>query len=168
MLQRIFALHCARQAAQIDLTGGDGEANGPDTEGRPAPGRRWLPRYGNSSVAERTLPPTSSQSSAHRRPFLQVERSATRCFADDAYAEAGCELVTEGSWATAPIDALILGLRGPGARTRDLVHHHCYFGHCYKQQPGWERVCTRFLRGGGVLLDLEYARWLVKELPLIA
>ncbi len=89
------------------------------------------------------------------RAFHQVERSATRCFADDTYAEAGCELVAEGSWISAPVDTLILGLRGPAARTRDLVHQHCYFGHCYKQQPGWERLCTRFLRGGGILLDLE-------------
>ena len=86
-----------------------------------------------------------------------MERSSTRIFGDDSYAENGCELVTSGTWSDAPEDALILGLRGPAARAGvALSHRHCYFGHCFKQQPGWELVCARFLRGGGTLLDLEF------------
>jgi len=30
------------------------------------------------------------------------------------------------------------------------------FAHCYKQQGGWEKVLSRWSRGGGTLLDLEF------------
>ena len=33
---------------------------------------------------------------------------------------------------------------------------HVQFAHCYKNQAGWDRVLSRFPRGGGVLLDLEF------------
>ncbi len=37
-----------------------------------------------------------------------------------------------------------------------LKHVHIQFAHCYKQQGGWEKVLSRFPRGGGTLLDLEF------------
>ena len=37
-----------------------------------------------------------------------------------------------------------------------LKHTHIQFAHCYKQQGGWEKVLSRFPRGGGTLLDLEF------------
>lgn len=37
-----------------------------------------------------------------------------------------------------------------------LKHVHVQFAHCYKQQRGWEKVLGRFVRGNGVLLDLEF------------
>jgi len=37
-----------------------------------------------------------------------------------------------------------------------LKHVHIQFAHCYKQQAGWEKVLSRFSRGGGTLLDLEF------------
>lgn len=37
-----------------------------------------------------------------------------------------------------------------------LKHIHVQFAHCYKQQGGWEKVLSRFPRGGGTLLDLEF------------
>jgi saccharopine dehydrogenase (NAD+, L-lysine-forming) len=37
-----------------------------------------------------------------------------------------------------------------------LVHTHVQFAHCYKGQGGWEQVLSRFPRGGGTLLDLEF------------
>ena len=37
-----------------------------------------------------------------------------------------------------------------------LEHVHVQFAHCYKKQRGWETVLARFLRGNGVLLDLEF------------
>ncbi len=37
-----------------------------------------------------------------------------------------------------------------------LEHVHVQFAHCYKQQAGWETVLARFVRGNGVLLDLEF------------
>lgn len=37
-----------------------------------------------------------------------------------------------------------------------LIHTHVQFAHCYKNQAGWEAVLSRFPRGGGTLLDLEF------------
>lgn len=37
-----------------------------------------------------------------------------------------------------------------------MKHTHVQFAHCYKQQGGWESVLSRFPRGGGTLLDLEF------------
>lgn len=37
-----------------------------------------------------------------------------------------------------------------------LEHTHVQFAHCYKQQAGWDKVLGRFVRGKGVLLDLEF------------
>ncbi len=30
------------------------------------------------------------------------------------------------------------------------------FAHCYKNQDGWKDVLSRFVRGNGLLLDLEF------------
>ena len=37
-----------------------------------------------------------------------------------------------------------------------LEHVHVTFAHCYKQQGGWENVLSRWPRGNGLLLDLEF------------
>lgn len=37
-----------------------------------------------------------------------------------------------------------------------LEHVHISFAHCYKGQGGWEKVLSRWPRGGGTLLDLEF------------
>jgi saccharopine dehydrogenase (NAD+, L-lysine-forming) len=37
-----------------------------------------------------------------------------------------------------------------------LKHTHIQFAHCYKGQGGWDKVLSRFPRGGGSLLDLEF------------
>jgi hypothetical protein len=33
---------------------------------------------------------------------------------------------------------------------------HVTFAHCFKQQGGWEKVLSRWPRGKGTLLDLEF------------
>lgn len=37
-----------------------------------------------------------------------------------------------------------------------MIHTHVQFAHCYKGQGGWQEVLSRFPRGGGTLLDLEF------------
>jgi len=37
-----------------------------------------------------------------------------------------------------------------------LQHTHIMFAHCYKNQAGWQQVLSRWQRGGGTLLDLEF------------
>ncbi|KAJ1652960.1 Saccharopine dehydrogenase [Dispira simplex] len=88
---------------------------------------------------------------------VTVERCADRIFADDEYEAVGCPLVPGGSWRSAPKDAYIIGLKElPEHDTTPLPHTHIMFAHCYKQQGGWMDVLSRFDRGQGLLLDLEF------------
>jgi saccharopine dehydrogenase (NAD+, L-lysine forming) len=69
----------------------------------------------------------------------------------------GAEIVPFGSWRSAPPDAYILGLEElPENDTSPLCHTHIMFAHSYKNQAGWETVLSRWSRGGGTLLDLEF------------
>ena len=66
-------------------------------------------------------------------------------------------MVAEGSWVKdAPKDAVILGLKELPEDDFPLEHVHVTFAHCYKQQGGWENVLSRWHRGKGLLLDLEF------------
>lgn len=87
---------------------------------------------------------------------LTVERSAQRIFDDQAYADAGCELVETGAWVDAPRDAHVLGIKELPDEPAALVHPHIYFAHAFKGQEGAAEVLARFERGGGELLDIEY------------
>jgi saccharopine dehydrogenase (NAD+, L-lysine forming) len=65
--------------------------------------------------------------------------------------------VPKGSWRTAPVEAYILGLKElPENDDSPLFHKHIMFAHCYKQQGGWKDVLSRFAKGNGLLLDLEF------------
>lgn len=56
----------------------------------------------------------------------------------------------------APKDAYVLGLKELPEDDFPLEHVHISFAHCYKGQGGWEQVLSRWPRGGGTLLDLEF------------
>ena len=87
---------------------------------------------------------------------VSVERSERRIFGDTAYGEAGCRLVASGSWADAPENTLILGVKELPEQPDILGGCHAHFAHLYKDQRGWQHELKRFHRGGGTLYDLEY------------
>ncbi|MFI6034484.1 saccharopine dehydrogenase [Streptomyces sp. NPDC051315] len=87
---------------------------------------------------------------------LTVEESPQRIFAAREYEAAGARIVPPGSWASAPRDAVILGLKELPDRPAELIHRHVFFGHAYKRQPGATGLLARFAAGRGALLDLEY------------
>ncbi|KAJ3251523.1 Saccharopine dehydrogenase [Boothiomyces macroporosus] len=69
----------------------------------------------------------------------------------------GCTIAESGSWRSAPLDAYIIGLKElPENDDSPLPHTHIMFAHCYKNQEGWKDVLSRFVRGKGLLLDLEF------------
>ena len=37
-----------------------------------------------------------------------------------------------------------------------LKHAHVQFGHCYKKQENWDQYLSRFVRGQGLLYDIEF------------
>lgn len=69
---------------------------------------------------------------------------------------AGCTLVPNDSWTTAPITTPIIGLKELPVSTDPLKHTHIHFAHCYKRQEGWRDVLKRFHEGKGTLYDLEF------------
>ncbi|WP_433261026.1 saccharopine dehydrogenase [Actinosynnema sp. CS-041913] len=87
---------------------------------------------------------------------VTVEDSPQRVFPIEDYAEAGCRIVTAGSWVDAPPDTFVIGLKELPDQPAALAHRHVFFGHVYKGQPGAEQLLRRFTAGGGTLLDLEY------------
>ncbi|MFT6558380.1 saccharopine dehydrogenase [Sneathiella sp.] len=86
---------------------------------------------------------------------ITVEKSAQRCIDIQKYADVGCEIAEEGSWTNAPKEAFILGVKELPEGDGELVHRHIYFGHVYKDQPGWQHTLNRFVNGNGTLYDLE-------------
>jgi len=86
---------------------------------------------------------------------VTVEKSTERSVPIEDYEAVGCHVAEEGSWPDAPEDAFILGVKELPAGTSDLKHRHIYFGHVFKDQPGWQQTLGRFVSGGGILYDLE-------------
>ncbi len=87
---------------------------------------------------------------------VTVERSSQRVFDIEAYATKGCRIADTGSWVDAPADASIVGIKELPDEPAALRHTHIYFAHAYKGQDGAQELLTRFARGGGELLDVEY------------
>ncbi|KAF2122323.1 hypothetical protein BDV96DRAFT_483266 [Lophiotrema nucula] len=107
------------------------------------------------------LTPTTAKKLLDAGYTVLVERSSTdphyaRIFQDEEFEQAGCTLVDEGSWKTAPTDRIILGLKELPEEDTPLSHTFVHFAHCYKEQGGWQDVLARFPRGGGTLYDLEF------------
>lgn len=103
------------------------------------------------------LTPTTAKALLNAGYKVHVERSPVRIFEDSEFEEAGATLVPEGCWPTVATDHIIVGLKElPEKDTFPLKHTHVQFAHCYKGQAGWDAVLSRFTRGGGTLLDLEF------------
>lgn len=87
---------------------------------------------------------------------ITVEKSKTRIIPIQAYAAQGCAIAEENTWATAPKDALIFGLKELPEDDTALSHRHIMFGHAFKGQHSGKALLKRFNAGGGALYDLEY------------
>ena len=87
---------------------------------------------------------------------VTVEQSSTRAIGIEGYRDAGCTIVPENSWPTAPQDAIIFGLKELPDDGTPLPHRHIMFGHAYKGQHAGKALLARFRAGGGALYDLEY------------
>lgn len=87
---------------------------------------------------------------------VTVEESTLRCIPASEYGKVGCKIAPEGSWKSAPEEAIILGLKELPEDVELLQHRHIMFAHCYKNQKGWQEVLGRFANGKGLLWDLEF------------
>ncbi|KAI9682278.1 MAG: Saccharopine dehydrogenase [Caeruleum heppii] len=102
------------------------------------------------------LTPSTTKALIEAGYKVNVERSPERIFDDEEFEKVGATLVPEGSWPEAPAEHIIIGLKELPEEDFPLKHTHVQFAHCYKAQSGWESVLSRFPRGGGTLLDLEF------------
>ncbi|KAL4739698.1 hypothetical protein BDV11DRAFT_204935 [Aspergillus similis] len=125
----------------------------------------WLRAETKPAEARSALTPTTCKALIDAGYEVTVERSTQRIFdgktfpmdSELMFGVVGAPLVEEGSWVKdAPKDAYILGLKELPEDEFPLEHVHISFAHCYKEQAGWEKVLSRWPRGGGVLLDLEF------------
>lgn len=116
----------------------------------------WLRAETKPSEARTPLVPTGVAALLEKGFALTVERSDQRCILNQAFADVGCELAAAESWTRAPSNAFVLGLKDLPDTQSPLLHRHIYFGHVYKNQPGWKETLRRFTQGGGSLYDLEF------------
>jgi saccharopine dehydrogenase (NAD+, L-lysine-forming) len=117
--------------------------------------RLWIRQETRQTERRAPVVPDDARRLVDSGFVVTVEESARRAFPTADYAAAGCRIVPAGSWATAGLDEIVLGLKElpnlPGA----LGHRHVYFGHAYKGQEGARELLRRFAAGGGQLLDIE-------------
>jgi len=119
----------------------------------------WLRAEVKPSERRTPLTPEQAKTLLEKGHKVTVEKSPLRCFKDEDYSNAGCEMVELGKWKEAPSDAVILGLKElPENDTSPLSRNHIFFGHCYKYQGGWKELLQRFNKGNGTLWDLEFLK----------
>jgi saccharopine dehydrogenase (NAD+, L-lysine-forming) len=116
----------------------------------------WLRAETKPLEARSAIAPAHAKTLIERGFRVTVEKSSQRAIADNSYLAAGCEMVEQGSWVHAPVDAFILGVKDLPTDTNPLHHRHIYFGHAYKEQEGWQSLLRRFKEGHGELFDIEY------------
>ncbi len=115
----------------------------------------WVRAESKTNERRVALVPGDAKSLVAAGFDVTVEQSAERAIPIGDYERAGCATAVEGSWPDAPRDAFILGVKELPEGDTPLVHRHIYFGHVYKDQPGWQHTLSRFVTGGGQLFDLE-------------
>jgi saccharopine dehydrogenase (NAD+, L-lysine forming) len=116
----------------------------------------WMRDEVNRTERRAPIVPVDARTLISDGVSVTVESSSRRTFGTAEYAAAGCRITESGSWPAAPEDAVIIGLKAPGAESFALRHRHVFFGHAYKGQRDGEVLLRRFAEGGGSLLDLEY------------
>lgn len=116
----------------------------------------WLRDEARKTERRSPLLPEGAKELIEAGIDVVVEKSEKRILEDALYEQAGCRMAEAGAWETAPEGAIILGLKELPQTPELLKHTHIYFAHAYKEQNGWQSLLSRFQKGGGSLLDIEY------------
>ena len=116
----------------------------------------WVRSEARETERRTPLVPADVARLVHVGFRVTVEESAQRVFPIEEYEEAGASVAPTGSWVVAPKDAYIVGIKELPDEPAALEHTHIFFAHAFKEQNGSRETLTRFRRGGGTLLDIEY------------
>lgn len=116
----------------------------------------WIRSEARETERRTPLVPADVERLIHVGFHVTVEESAQRVFPVEEYEEVGASIAPTGSWVVAPEDAYIVGIKELPDEPAELEHRHIYFAHAFKEQNGSREVLTRFRKGGGTLLDIEY------------
>ncbi|KAH7915344.1 saccharopine dehydrogenase [Hygrophoropsis aurantiaca] len=116
----------------------------------------WLRCEKKEFERRSALTPTTAKKLIDAGFEISVERDEQRIFDDSEFEAAGCTLVPNNTWSSAPTDVPIIGLKELPESNDPLPHTHIQFAHCYKRQAGWDSILSRFHRGNGTLYDLEF------------
>ena len=116
----------------------------------------WLRAENRENEKRVGLTPEGAAQLIQNGMKVSVESSDTRIIPTKDYKDAGCKIVNEGSWESAPEDAIIFGLKELPNNDKPLRHSHIMFGHAFKGQVSGKKLLTKFKNGGGTLYDIEY------------
>ena len=116
----------------------------------------WMRSEPRENEARAPMTPKGATDILAKGWRVVVEDTPNRCIPTAKYRDVGCEIMENGSWVTAPKDAIILGLKELPEDGTPLRHRHIMFGHAFKGQSSGRTLLDRFKMGGGKLLDLEY------------
>jgi len=116
----------------------------------------WLRQESRATERRTPLLPKGAKALLNMGYYVIVERSKKRIMSDHEYEAIGCHMSEAGSWGNAPKGSIILGLKELPAKPALLRNTHIYFAHAFKEQNNWQSLISRFTKGGGQLLDLEY------------
>ena len=120
------------------------------------PPHLWIRSETRETERRTPLVPADVGRLVHLGFRVTVEESAQRVFPVEEYEEAGASIAPTGTWVVAPEDAYIIGIKELPDEPAELEHRHIYFAHAFKEQSGSRETLTRFRKGGGTLLDIEY------------
>jgi len=116
----------------------------------------WLRDEPKSGERRAALTPDAVATLVRAGFEVTVERSEARAFAAEDYRAAGARLADAGDWRSAPLEAVIVGLKELDAELGPFTRRHVHFAHVFKRQQGWRELLQAFGDGGGQLFDLEY------------
>jgi saccharopine dehydrogenase (NAD+, L-lysine-forming) len=117
----------------------------------------WLRAETKEFEYRRGLSPDSVNKLIDAGHEVIVEDSEDSIIKASDYENVGAKIVAANSWIKdAPADAIIVGLKALPGDLPEYKHTHIYFAHVYKEQDGWQEVLTKFKKGNGKIIDLEY------------
>lgn len=116
----------------------------------------WLRAETKANEFRRAITPLDAKKLIASGHKVTVEDWSDSIIKSDEYKNIGCQIVEAHTWVDAPKEAIIIGLKALPENINEFKHTHIFFAHAYKEQDGWKELLTKFQKGGGNIIDLEF------------